>query len=413
MKEPHLKFYFCLFFAIFVFQSCNEESVCPMTISNALPIQFWTNPDEVFNQKDACGINDACFCQPFNCDDPLRIQIQDEPGLEFVMVILDENGSEIREQDLVEVSPGVYEYESTFENEINCGQTVTFRIANAILQNPGFDENPTPILNPWANHSTGVSWTNVSDAAFVNLTGGANSKILRQEIFLNEGTYTISFDYVVTGGTSVQIYIVIDGTAFFTDLIATSTPGTYTYSGTYTVNPGLAGSYYIGIQAYASGSPTLSVDNFALSRLVFAYSDCINVKANHDCTILLQYSNSGDYAGLVYEDISPQPEFYLRVPGVFFHDDFPQEQEDLELSDDTVQTLWNKTEAKRLLEINHMPYYMHQKLILALQHQFVTIDNLEWRKRDSYDIDRGNRRYPLKKATVLLSDKTFIKRNLL
>jgi len=144
-----------------------------------------------------------------------------------------------------------------------------------------------------------------------------------------------------------------------------------------------------------------------------AQSDCIDIKVSHDASILIEYSNSNNYAGLNFVAQTPDTTFYLRVPAVFFHEEPTTEQEDLELSDDTIQTLWSKIGKKRMLEVGYVPYYMHEKIVLVLASQFVTIGDRDWIRRDEYSIDKGNKRYPLKRATVLLTDQDYIKRNLL
>src|SRR5688572_20635943 len=81
-----------------------------MTISDSNPIQFWVNGEETFNESNPiCGLTDACFCQPFNCDDPIIDQFTDDPGLFYSLVILDVNGVELAVIDYDEVSSGVYQ----------------------------------------------------------------------------------------------------------------------------------------------------------------------------------------------------------------------------------------------------------------------------------------------------------------
>lgn len=151
------------------------------------------------------------------------------------------------------------------------------------------------------------------------------------------------------------------------------------------------------------------------SSNILAVSDCVEITNNQDftCTKLITYSNSSDIAGLQFTSTSPSTVYYLRIPAVFFEEQYPQEQEDLELSTYEIVTLWSKMEGKKLLDIGFMPFYMHKKVQLILMMDNVTIDGIEYRKRDEYQIAQGAKKFPLKRAQVLLSEKDFIIRNLL
>ena len=145
-------------------------------------------------------------------------------------------------------------------------------------------------------------------------------------------------------------------------------------------------------------------------------SDCLDVRVSHPCTNVITYRNSTNAFGLNYADASPETTFAYRVRSVFFHEEPFDESEDHELSSDTMVQIWAKLERKRQFEIDFMPYYSHEKLRLILAHQQVEVNSEEWikKKDDAYTIVRtGNKHYPLNKATVLLTDKNFIKRNLL
>lgn len=142
-----------------------------------------------------------------------------------------------------------------------------------------------------------------------------------------------------------------------------------------------------------------------------AKSDCLDIR-EHENTVLAKYRNHRNFAGLVYEDISPEIEFYLRIPAIFYHQRFPEEDETIELSTSLV-SLNGTIRKQRLLDIDYVPYYFHEKVKLMLKHQFVEIFNKEWVKQEAYDITEGDRRWPIKKAACWLSEKEFIHRNVL
>lgn len=142
-------------------------------------------------------------------------------------------------------------------------------------------------------------------------------------------------------------------------------------------------------------------------------SDCLHVKSSWDETVEITYSDNKNFASLNYSNVTPDPEFTIRIPACFFHERFPEENESIQLSNSRWIQLNAQVTAQRLLEIQPMPYYMHRKLKLILKHQFVTIDSQDWVQSENYEIVESNRRSPLKKGTVWLNEKDYILRNVL
>lgn len=139
-------------------------------------------------------------------------------------------------------------------------------------------------------------------------------------------------------------------------------------------------------------------------------SDCIDIRTSHDCSSLIAYTNTSDFDGLNYTDPSPNTTFYLRIPSIFFEEENPQEQEDLELSNGVIVTLRQSIVEKRKLETGFMPNYMHRKLQKVLMHDSVYIDGDYWKKRDSYD-SNPVKKYNLKTASVLLTKYDSVEKN--
>lgn len=143
-------------------------------------------------------------------------------------------------------------------------------------------------------------------------------------------------------------------------------------------------------------------------------SDCLDIKPEHHESILITYSSNRNFASLNYSDVSPDPEFFLRVPAIFFRERFPQEKEIIELSNSRSIQLSAQVKAQRLMQIKNMPDYMHRKLLLVLSHQFVTIDLQDWVLADQYElVPPSNPRWPLQKAQAWLTEKDYILRSVL
>lgn len=146
-------------------------------------------------------------------------------------------------------------------------------------------------------------------------------------------------------------------------------------------------------------------------------------------TVLIKYQNTDEFAGLDFSS-SPGPEMYLRIPGRFIHESFPTEEEVHELSNNEFLQVWSEQTRKIMLEVSHVPYYVHKKIQLALACDYVNVGAVEHIsfpendaagdnagvdvvRRDPYTINEGDKRYPMKTATVLLTDKETISRNLI
>lgn len=393
-----------------------------MIISNALPIQFWETGTETFNELDVCGINGICFCQPVQCNDELIIQFQDTTGQSVYLVIVDSDGLLLASEVFVEIITGVYSLTiipSQLDNPI-CGDVVQFKIAST-----GASVFVIAPNTPWTN--TGSD--NYTFGATTLVIGPANN-FLASAFQPAAGVDLTSFQditiqIVVTGtlnGTlTVTFRLIDDSGASRSEALVTTVSGssTLTLTPNSTVLSGTAGR--LEIRSLYDGTNNITVtitvpvgEIIQFSEASELYkSDCIDIAEEHECTKLITYSNNSDFAGIVYDGISPVPEFHLRVPAMLFRATRPEEQEVHPLSNDEWLRVWSRMTKKMRLELGFMPDYMHEKLQLILMHDNVEIDGLSWKKRDPYELGEGNKRNPLMKASVLLTDKTFIKRNLI
>ena len=275
-----------------LFLSCREViySLCAsMTFSDAQPVQFWPIDCSTYNQHEADGVHHKCFCQPWQCDDEIKIQFTESsdssPDIpeDFELSIRDEAGSELLSLpfDVVDIGTRFVYSLSLIPEELSP------EICNEIIQ------------------------------------------------------------FVVLGQ---------------------------------------------GIPLYQS--------------------DCQNIKTEQPNTILVNYANHRNVFGLIYDTVSPEVDFNLRIPAIFFHQRFPKEEEVMQLSTSLVSQN-SVVRRQRLLDIDYVPYYFHEKINLVLQHQNVTIFSREWVTQEAYEIPEGDRRWPVKKGKIYLTEKDFVMRNVL
>ena len=118
-----------------------------------------------------------------------------------------------------------------------------------------------------------------------------------------------------------------------------------------------------------------------------AYSDYLDIKPTHKRTNLLQYSDKKDFAGLIYDGISPVPNYAIRVESKFFKTRNPEENESENLSDGSVVKLLGTAKKQKLIQVEPAPPYIHTKLTFILQHNTIYIDNQAWIKEEAYETE--------------------------
>lgn len=104
-------------FALSMFLPHQEETISEvgqcdwMTFSDALPVQFWLQECDTFNEHEAQGVHHVCWCQPWNCDDDIVIQFKEDSGLSFTLAVINqaEPNDEAYEAPIYEVANGVYQ----------------------------------------------------------------------------------------------------------------------------------------------------------------------------------------------------------------------------------------------------------------------------------------------------------------
>lgn len=211
--------------------------------------------------------------------------------------------------------------------------------------------------------------------------------------FTEDGTTAEDYEIVAVTETDVQIAVTPLTSTVLTDKVV----------------------YHATMQAQTDGFSNTTV--YFVMRFVggdnIAKSDAHKFLPSVEDSILMTYYNHLNVFGLIYEyDISPDLQFNLRIPAIFYHQRFPEEDEVMELTSELV-TLNGSMRRQRLLDTDYLPYYMHEKIKLALKHQFVSIYNKFWTKQESYDIQDGNRMHPEKKAKCWISEKEYMQRSVL
>lgn len=425
---------FALLFCSLIF-SCEKTYPDPrcfqLTFSDALPVQFWLNECQTYNEFEAEGVHHVCFCLPFECDDNVYLQIGDiSPGdNQNNLIIFDSDGQWL--DTLIFNRGNGYDYLTVDLNEY-CDQQIQLTIGSASSDLRTTDQGDFPnrqnFSDIWSESGAGAPWTIQPTQMLLTLSnllgtisadntaivGGGGKTRLRVR-------FAQAFDY-----ESIQVKIRFYDSAALVDryvwtknlqVLEQDSPLTTNYEFDETFD--IEGSYDQVILTFEvfnliGGNTTIAVQEVLIDTFIIDFkSDCLSIKENHKETVLIEYSNNRDFAGLLYPDITPPVEFNIRIPAVFFEQRFPQESEVEELSNSRSIQLFAQERLQRLLSTGQLPFYLHRKLILILQHQFVTINDIEYVKREAYELQENNKRWPLKRALCWLDQKDYIIRNVL
>lgn len=391
----------------------------PMEISDALPVQFWLTGCATYNEHEAPGVHHKCYCAPWECDDQIKIQFTDDASQTFSLLVYDNMEQLLSVQDFDEIAVGVYEMTLILNEDSPdlCDQLIQLQIR----RNAGQQGVTLPSLSTWANDGgSGDPWTTGSSPSIATTLGGTSSEILFVDFaFIAGVTYSITVTFTNTAGTAGLFTVrALDGSNVtqFSESTSGASSGvnvanvlTFTATAS-TTRIGISLTFSIANQTTTINSVT-ATRSIGTSEIV-AKTDCLDIKQQHENSILLTYSNTRNFAGLIYENTSPETEFTIRIPAIFFHQRFPEEDEVMELST-SLATLNGVVRKQRLLDIDYIPYYFHEKLKLILKHQTLSVFSRRWVKQEAYEILEGDRRWPVKKAKCWLSEKDFVHRNIL
>lgn len=382
-----------------------------MVISNALPVQFWLEGCDTYNESESYGVHPKCFFQPFTCSDEIKIQFRGNSLTDYDLLILDDSGATL--------------------------ETIPFTVSSSVEY---FQNYP---FTGWENVGSGLSWTTGASPSVTLSILAQSSKRLSEDISgLQSGTYSLGYNITSTDGEvtlaiafrkngqildSNNIVLANGSNIGTSNFILTDEPDEITVTATRLEN----GSVTVTLNSFELTSAEIfstsivPLDYEICDQLIrlkirsssspeqdIARTDLLDIRPTQPGTKLISYTNERNFAGIVYEALSPDIVFYLRVPCRFFHEQFPQTDEAMELTSSVLTTSSQKKNQK-LLEVELAPYYFHNKLIEVLQHHTVTLDNNYWEKEQEYAINQGDKRWPLKTATCWLTNEGSVVRNVI
>jgi len=432
-------------FAIFVLLIACRDDIqpkgCPlMRSSDAQPIQFWPIDCDTFNEAEPDGIFPVCFCRKVQCSDPQHLQFIDDNLAAFTMQGLPSyvnhlgTGNQWTGGTTRSVTCGAFQASDYLRGNLTdwpilvTGTTVYL---NYTVNSPGFQmvvyllDASIDLAHP------------IGQSAPISLSGGASSGVVAIPVdpsYANQQPFYVAVQVNNTGGSSRTFQIsvlsfnsinpnvnnlqaqildvndnILDTVDFsFTRLtFENSDHSGNTEKGLYDAN------FTFEELGICDQQVRIVILKGATEQLK---SECLDLAESWPDTQLIEYSNRRNYAGIINDGAAGTPEnitFYLRVPAVFFIERFPSTVQVETLSNNQDISLNSQIERQKLLDIDYVPFYLHLKIQLALTHQFVTIGNKSWVKKEEYEIADSKKTYSLRRAQCYLNEKAYIVRNVL
>lgn len=423
----------CIFASLLFLASCGEETIpnrqCyfSVTLSDALPVQFWQRGCSTYNETTPKGVHQKCFCAPWQCDDQIRIQFKEDysPDVDYLLIAQNSNGDILADLVFTEIEAGIHSVAFSPETEGVCDEVISLLIVDETAL--------SKIVAPDTGWTDNIgTWTKTANSVQVDEAAGGGQSQVDQDIDIPLNGTMLSFTVLVTiSGTwtgTVTVQIEPRNSGGFS---CTSTPTSQNY-GANTTDSSLvvadeicslmaADRLRVSVSLVGTGTATVKVE-LPVGDIIYidtdsalAKSDCLDVRLSFDDdfpTELIEYSNARNFAGLIYSDISPDASFNIRVPCRFFHEVNPEQDEAIELTSSVITTS-GELKSQKLLEIQPAPYYFHKKLQLILKHQNLTINGVDYQKEEKYEVIEGSKRWPLKQATCLLTEKNSVIRNVI
>jgi hypothetical protein len=432
-----------IIFAIFLSACCGITEIpdpCSVTYSDAQPIQFWPVDCDTFNEEEVDGVFSKCFCQPFECDDEIAVQFLvpiGDPVEVTIPVTLPALSAWLNRSS----DPDLYDWTTGVSPSVNLPGNGISDIASSeyIYANYAFLEGYDYVITINYNYTVNTSISNPRTSIIYILDSGFNVLFSFSDLAgPGSGSESITISFTATAESSRLAFRHFNGsdvTIALTSVTGTRNdfifppadpyflsirdeneaqigqvvfqasqvlPNKYRYDASFV--PNNLGICNEKVQLFVVHNSTPDTD--------ILKSDCIHIKETWKETILINYYNQRNFAGLIDPASSPNIDFNLRIPAVFSQERFPKESEVIDLSNSRSIQLFSQLKSQKLLETGPMPFYMHKKLNLVLQHQFVTLKNKSW-VFDSYDLQESNKRQPLRRALAWLTEKDFVVRNVL
>lgn len=147
----------------------------------------------------------------------------------------------------------------------------------------------------------------------------------------------------------------------------------------------------------------------ALTGVDVAITECIKVKNDFDCGLLVKYTNDDNFADFDYTNGLVNQ---IRLEAHFWRVTNPTEKSIHVTSAEEVIPTRQVVKKQIMLETDIMPEYMHEKLSIIFSHAAIEIEGITYVAEEGYEHDPFPKNFRQAKGHVLLTDKTYTKENI-
>lgn len=138
-------------------------------------------------------------------------------------------------------------------------------------------------------------------------------------------------------------------------------------------------------------------------------SDCITLKLDHDCSILLTWTNNEDAFGFAYSDLSFTQS--LRVKAKKWMPNYTKEKNVFKDNAGNRTILKSETSKEELLTIAEMPQYLHDALAIGLEHDDFYIDGVKYTNEETEYTPKWRKSSQLAPSEVVVIKDQLLKNN--
>lgn len=132
----------------------------------------------------------------------------------------------------------------------------------------------------------------------------------------------------------------------------------------------------------------------------------------HEKSIKIEYTNQTNDYGINYQFFnSAGTKHFIRIKAEFaWTENFEKEVEVYRKANGQRKKLYSAVSRKRLLRTDRLPNYMHEKIVLALEHDLLLIDGQAYVSEEDYQKTDINRQ-GYSSGSVSLTDNEFYEEN--
>lgn len=129
-------------------------------------------------------------------------------------------------------------------------------------------------------------------------------------------------------------------------------------------------------------------------------SDCLDVKLNHDCTLLLSWTNNDNAFGFEYVELLFHPK--LRVLAKLWQPKYSKDKIIYKDSSGARSLLKSETSKEELLTIHEVPEYVHDALSLGLENDFFYVEGIKYSNEETQYTPRWRKSSQLSSVEIVI-----------